>query len=88
MLLPLPRPASGVSFHPLPRQPSRDHGYQRAASTMLTDMETCYKVMRTDVLRSFALQSGFWHRAKATAKIFKRRVPHMRIDHVRRPRIR
>jgi glycosyltransferase involved in cell wall biosynthesis len=42
-------------------------------NTMLTDMETCYKVMRTDVLRSFALESnGFGIEPEITAKIFKR----------------
>jgi glycosyltransferase involved in cell wall biosynthesis len=42
-------------------------------NTMLTDMETCYKVMRVDVLRSFALESnGFGIEPEITAKIFKR----------------
>jgi len=42
-------------------------------NTMLTDMETCYKVMRTDVLRSFSLESnGFGIEPEMTAKIFKR----------------
>lgn len=42
-------------------------------NTMLTDMETCYKVMRADVLRSFALESnGFGIEPELTAKIFKR----------------
>jgi glycosyltransferase involved in cell wall biosynthesis len=42
-------------------------------NTMLTDMETCYKVMRTDVLRSFTLTSnGFGIEPELTAKIFKR----------------
>jgi glycosyltransferase involved in cell wall biosynthesis len=42
-------------------------------NTMLTDMETCYKVMRTDVLRSFTLHSnGFGIEPEMTAKIFKR----------------
>jgi glycosyltransferase involved in cell wall biosynthesis len=42
-------------------------------NTMLTDMETCYKVMRTEVLRSFTLHSnGFGIEAELTAKIFKR----------------
>jgi glycosyltransferase involved in cell wall biosynthesis len=42
-------------------------------NTMLTDMETCYKVMRTDVLRSMKLQSnGFGIEPELTAKIFKR----------------
>jgi glycosyltransferase involved in cell wall biosynthesis len=43
-------------------------------NTMLTDMETCYKVMRTDVLRSFTLKSsGFGIEPEMTAKIFKRK---------------
>jgi glycosyltransferase involved in cell wall biosynthesis len=43
-------------------------------NTMLTDMETCYKVMRTEVLRSFSLESnGFGIEPELTAKIFKRR---------------
>jgi glycosyltransferase involved in cell wall biosynthesis len=42
-------------------------------NTMLTDMETCYKAMRTEVLRSFALRSnGFGIEPELTAKIFKR----------------
>jgi glycosyltransferase involved in cell wall biosynthesis len=42
-------------------------------NTMLTDMETCYKVMRTEVLRAFTLQSnGFGIEPELTAKIFKR----------------
>jgi glycosyltransferase involved in cell wall biosynthesis len=42
-------------------------------NTMLTDMETCYKVMRVDVLRSFTLSSnGFGIEPELTAKIFKR----------------
>ena len=42
-------------------------------NTMLTDMETCYKMMRTEVLRSMALQSnGFGIEPEMTAKIFKR----------------
>mgnify|MGYP003348941316 FL=1 len=42
-------------------------------NTMLTDMETCYKAMRTDVLRSFTLESnGFGIEPEITAKIFKR----------------
>jgi hypothetical protein len=40
---------------------------------MLTDMETCYKAMRVDVLRSFSLESnGFGIEPEITAKIFKR----------------
>ncbi len=42
-------------------------------NTMLTDMETCYKAMRVDVLRSFSLDSnGFGIEPELTAKIFKR----------------
>jgi glycosyltransferase involved in cell wall biosynthesis len=49
-------------------------------NTMLTDMETCYKVMRTDVVRSMKLQSnGFGIEPELTAKIFKR---HYRVYEV------
>jgi glycosyltransferase involved in cell wall biosynthesis len=42
-------------------------------NTMLSDMETCYKVMRTEVLRSMRLESnGFGIEPELTAKIFKR----------------
>jgi glycosyltransferase involved in cell wall biosynthesis len=42
-------------------------------NTMLTDMETCYKAMRVDVMRSMALRSdGFGIEPEITAKIFKR----------------
>src|SRR5262252_1440500 len=42
-------------------------------NTMLTDMETCYKAMRTDVIRSMTLRSdGFGIEPELTAKIFKR----------------
>jgi glycosyltransferase involved in cell wall biosynthesis len=42
-------------------------------NTMLTDMETCYKAMRVEVLRSFTLESnGFGIEPEITAKIFKR----------------
>jgi glycosyltransferase involved in cell wall biosynthesis len=42
-------------------------------NTILTDMETCFKVMRVEVLRSFALESnGFGIEPEITAKIFKR----------------
>jgi glycosyltransferase involved in cell wall biosynthesis len=42
-------------------------------NTMLTDMETCYKAMRIEVLRSFSLESnGFGIEPEMTAKIFKR----------------
>jgi glycosyltransferase involved in cell wall biosynthesis len=43
-------------------------------NTMLSDMETCYKVMRREVLRSMTLRSnGFGIEPELTAKIFKRR---------------
>lgn len=43
-------------------------------NTMLTDMETCYKVMRTEIVRGMNLQSnGFGIEAEMTAKIFKGR---------------
>jgi glycosyltransferase involved in cell wall biosynthesis len=46
----------------------------------LTDMETCYKVMRTEVLRSMTLESdGFGIEPELTAKIFKR---HYRVYEV------
>ena len=42
-------------------------------NTMLSDMETCYKVMRTEVLRSMTLRSnGFGIEPEMTAKVFKR----------------
>jgi glycosyltransferase involved in cell wall biosynthesis len=42
-------------------------------NTMLSDMETCYKVMRTEVLRSMQLRSnGFGIEPELTAKICKR----------------
>jgi glycosyltransferase involved in cell wall biosynthesis len=42
-------------------------------NTMLTDMETCYKVMRREVLDGMTLQSnGFGIEPEITAKIFKR----------------
>ena len=42
-------------------------------NTMLSDMETCYKVMRTEVLRSMTLKSNsFGIEPEITAKIFKR----------------
>jgi glycosyltransferase involved in cell wall biosynthesis len=49
-------------------------------NTMLSDMETCYKVMRTSVLRSMILRSnGFGIEPELTAKIFKR---HYRVYEV------
>ena len=42
-------------------------------NTMLTDMETCFKVMRAEVLRSMTLKSNrFGIEPELTAKIFKR----------------
>jgi glycosyltransferase involved in cell wall biosynthesis len=42
-------------------------------NTMLTDMETCYKVMRAEVLRSMTLKSnGFGIEPELTANFFKR----------------
>jgi glycosyltransferase involved in cell wall biosynthesis len=42
-------------------------------NTMLTDMETCYKVMTAEVLRSITLHSnGFGIEPEITAKVFKR----------------
>jgi glycosyltransferase involved in cell wall biosynthesis len=42
-------------------------------NTMLSDMETCYKVMRVEVLRSMQLRSdSFGIEPEMTAKIFKR----------------
>ena len=42
-------------------------------NTMLTDMETCYKAMRREVLQGLDLQSdGFGIEPELTAKIFKR----------------
>jgi glycosyltransferase involved in cell wall biosynthesis len=41
-------------------------------NTMLTDMETCYKVMRAEVVKGMNLQSnGFGIEPEMTAKIFK-----------------
>ena len=49
-------------------------------NTMLSDMETCYKVMRAEVLRSMTLESdGFGIEPELTAKIFKR---HYRVYEV------
>ena len=42
-------------------------------NTMLTDMETCYKVMRAEIVRGLNLESnGFGIEPEITAKIFKR----------------
>jgi glycosyltransferase involved in cell wall biosynthesis len=49
-------------------------------NTMLTDMETCYKVMRSEVLHGLNLESnGFGIEPEITAKIFKR---HYRVYEV------
>jgi glycosyltransferase involved in cell wall biosynthesis len=49
-------------------------------NTMLSDMETCFKVMRAEVLRSMTLRSnGFGIEPELTAKIFKR---HYRVYEV------
>jgi glycosyltransferase involved in cell wall biosynthesis len=49
-------------------------------NTMLTDMETCYKVMRREVLDGLDLQSnGFGIEPEITAKIFRR---HYRVYEV------
>jgi glycosyltransferase involved in cell wall biosynthesis len=49
-------------------------------NTMLTDMETCYKVMRSEVLQGLNLESnGFGIEPEITAKIFKR---HYRVYEV------
>jgi glycosyltransferase involved in cell wall biosynthesis len=43
-------------------------------NTILSDMETCYKAMRVEVLRSLRLESnGFGIEPELTAKIFKRK---------------
>ena len=43
-------------------------------NTMLSDMETCYKVFRTDVIRSIKIRSnGFSIEPEITAKIFKKK---------------
>lgn len=44
-------------------------------NTMLTDMETCYKVFRTEVIRSFTITCDrFNFEPEITAKIFKQRL--------------
>ncbi len=59
-------------------------------NTMLSDMETCYKAMRVDVLRSFTLRSnGFGIEPEITAKVFKRGYRVVRSAHyLRRARVR
>jgi hypothetical protein len=40
----------------------------------LTDMETCYKVFRTEIIKSIAIeQHGFGIEAELTAKVAKKR---------------
>ncbi len=59
-------------------------------NTMLSDMETCYKVMRTDVLRSLTLAlERLRHRAGADREDLQAPLPGLRgADHLRRPRLR
>jgi hypothetical protein len=59
-------------------------------NTMLTDMETCYKVMRTEVLRSMTLESnGFGIEPELTAKILPAQAAGLRdTDLVRWPQLR
>ena len=59
-------------------------------NTMLTDMETCYKVMRTEVLRSMTLRvRRIRHRAGADREDLQAALPRLRgSDHLRRPRLR
>ena len=55
------------------REPFAAVADERAVQHMLTDMETCYKVMRAEVLRSMTLNSnGVGTEPELTAKIFKR----------------
>ena len=88
--LALPRPAPRVPVHALPGNRFLTLVTNVLYNTMLTDMETCYKVMRTEVLRSMTLESdGFGIEPELTAKIFKRALPRLRgADHLRRPRLR
>ena len=55
-------------------------------NTMLTDMETCYKVMRVDVLRSMTLRvERLRHRAGDHGEDLQARLPRLRsADHLRR----
>ena len=57
---------------------------------MLTDMETCYKVMRTDVLRSMELQvERVRHRAGNHRQGLQAALSRLRgADQLRRPRLR
>ena len=69
----LPGAPPRVPVHALSRQPALTLLTNVLYNTMLTDMETCYKVMRTEVLRSMTLRSnGFGIEPELTAKIFKR----------------
>ena len=48
-------------------------------NTMLTDMETCYKVMRTEVLRSFSVGVGrLRHRAGTDGEDLQAGLPGVR----------
>ena len=55
-------------------------------NTMLSDMETCFKVMRTDVLRSMTLRlERVRHRARADREDLQAALPCLRSpDHLRR----
>ena len=59
-------------------------------NTMLSDMETCYKVMRTEVLRSMTLESdGFGIEPELHGEDLQAPLPRLRsADHLRRPRVR
>ncbi len=59
-------------------------------NTMLTDMETCYKVMRVEVLRSMTLEvRQLRDRARADGEDLQARLPGVRgADHLRRPELR
>src|SRR5688572_20288597 len=69
------RPPPGVPLHALPGNRVLTLLTNVLYNTMLTDMETCYKVMRTEVLRSMTLESnGFGIEPELTAKIFRRKL--------------
>ena len=56
----------------------------------LTDMETCYKVFRTDLLKSIPIRSDrFGFEPEIVMKSAKRQVPHLRSAHqLSRPHLR
>ena len=58
-------------------------------NTVLTDMETCYKVMRTEVIRSMTLRSdGFEIEPELTAKNPQAAIPVVRdADYLPRARL-